>query len=180
VTLVATARRADNLPDLAERFGDRALSLELEVSDAAACVRAIDKTVDTFERLDVLVNNAVYGTIRAAEDTSIKEFQVHPPRRDLQLRRPHHRLFQPHTPNSRIRRSTRDKPGLSRKVFGSQQKPPLLRDPWGGVAQTEVSLGFCPSTGENAGRLPDKIGIGELGEPFVGKYATKGPTPSLS
>jgi NAD(P)-dependent dehydrogenase (short-subunit alcohol dehydrogenase family) len=58
-----------------ERFGERVSLFPLDVAEAHAASQAIEKAVSTFGRLDVLVNNAGYGTIGAIEDTSVEEFR---------------------------------------------------------------------------------------------------------
>jgi NAD(P)-dependent dehydrogenase (short-subunit alcohol dehydrogenase family) len=73
--LIATARQTESLQDLVERFGERVSLFPLDVAEAHAASQAIEKAVSTFGRLDVLVNNAGYGTIGAIEDTSVEEFR---------------------------------------------------------------------------------------------------------
>lgn len=74
--LVATARNPSQLSDLAERYGDQVRLFELDVTDPAAADAAVKRAIDTFGRLDVLVNNAGYGNVNAIEDTSIEEFRA--------------------------------------------------------------------------------------------------------
>ncbi|MCW2570723.1 MAG: NADP-dependent 3-hydroxy acid dehydrogenase YdfG [Frankiales bacterium] len=55
------ARRTDRLRDLADRLGKegaRVLSLELDVTDEAACRAAVVRTQDELGGLDILINNA--------------------------------------------------------------------------------------------------------------------------
>lgn len=73
--LLATARRTEGLQDLAERYGTRIATFSLDVAESDAAERAVQKAVATFGRLDVLVNNAGYGTIGSIEDTPVEEFR---------------------------------------------------------------------------------------------------------
>ena len=67
------ARRRDRLDDLAARLGEagaRVLTLDLDVTDEAACRGAVDRTRSELGGLDVLVNNAgvmLLGTIVGAD-----------------------------------------------------------------------------------------------------------------
>jgi 3-hydroxy acid dehydrogenase / malonic semialdehyde reductase len=56
--VVASARRAGKLEELAAELGDRVLPLELDVQDRAAVRAAVDGLPAEFAEIDVLVNNA--------------------------------------------------------------------------------------------------------------------------
>jgi NAD(P)-dependent dehydrogenase (short-subunit alcohol dehydrogenase family) len=74
--LIATARNPSQLGDLEQRAPERVRVLPLDVTDATAAERAVRAAVDTFGRIDVLVNNAGYGNIGSIEDTGLEEFRA--------------------------------------------------------------------------------------------------------
>jgi NAD(P)-dependent dehydrogenase (short-subunit alcohol dehydrogenase family) len=64
------ARRREPLDALAERHGDRALVLPLDVTDAAQRDAAVAAALGRFGRLDVLANIAGRGSLGAVEEFS--------------------------------------------------------------------------------------------------------------
>jgi NAD(P)-dependent dehydrogenase (short-subunit alcohol dehydrogenase family) len=74
--VVATARDPGRLADLEARYPDTLLCFALDVTDMAAAQVAVTVTLDTFGRLDVLVNNAGYGHAAAFEQTSEESFRA--------------------------------------------------------------------------------------------------------
>jgi NAD(P)-dependent dehydrogenase (short-subunit alcohol dehydrogenase family) len=74
--VVAGARRTEELALLLAQYGDRVKPVTLEVRDEAAAKAAVQFAVDTFGRLDVLINNAGYGKIAPFEQMNAEDFQA--------------------------------------------------------------------------------------------------------
>jgi NAD(P)-dependent dehydrogenase (short-subunit alcohol dehydrogenase family) len=75
-SVVAGARRLEELVPLVAKYGDRVKPVTLEVRDEAAAKAAVQLAVDSFGRLDVLVNNAGYGQFAPFEQMSSEDFQA--------------------------------------------------------------------------------------------------------
>ncbi|MGI4899670.1 MAG: oxidoreductase, partial [Janthinobacterium lividum] len=65
---VITARKVDQVQDIAEGYEETALVLPLDVNDKAQVSSAITKAEETFGKIDVLVNNAGYGYFSSIEE----------------------------------------------------------------------------------------------------------------
>ncbi|WP_327236260.1 SDR family NAD(P)-dependent oxidoreductase [Streptomyces sp. NBC_01317] len=74
--VVATARNPDVLRDLADKYGDQVLLQRLDVTDFGQAEEAVRAAVDTFGRLDVVVNNAGYADMIPFEDITLDNFRA--------------------------------------------------------------------------------------------------------
>jgi NAD(P)-dependent dehydrogenase (short-subunit alcohol dehydrogenase family) len=68
------ARRRDRLIKAAEEAGNGAAAVTCDVTDAAACRRAIDEVVDTFGGLDALVYTTGMGVLAPLADVSEQQW----------------------------------------------------------------------------------------------------------
>ncbi|MCB0945408.1 MAG: SDR family NAD(P)-dependent oxidoreductase, partial [Mycobacterium sp.] len=67
-SVAVTARNIGSVADFADRFGDRALVLPLDVTDREQITAAVSAAESAFGGIDVLVNNAGYGYMAAVEE----------------------------------------------------------------------------------------------------------------
>lgn len=65
--VVATARNTEALDNLVSKFPNQVLPLKLDVSDKNQIQSTVEKAIEKFGRIDVLVNNAGFGITGAAE-----------------------------------------------------------------------------------------------------------------
>jgi NAD(P)-dependent dehydrogenase (short-subunit alcohol dehydrogenase family) len=73
--LLAAARGIERLDDLLQRYGERVVPFELDVTDALAAQAAVEAAVRAFGRLDVLVNNAGFGHMLPFEQIDAADFR---------------------------------------------------------------------------------------------------------
>jgi NAD(P)-dependent dehydrogenase (short-subunit alcohol dehydrogenase family) len=71
--VAATARDTSSLDDLAAKYGDALLPIQLDVTDRDADFAAVKQAHDYFGHLDIVVNNAGYGQFGFIEELSEKD-----------------------------------------------------------------------------------------------------------
>ncbi|OBG73690.1 MULTISPECIES: oxidoreductase [unclassified Mycobacterium] len=67
-SVVVTARRAEAVRDFVDEFGDRAVAVALDVTDAGQIAGAVAAAEQAYGGIDVLVNNAGHGYLSAVEE----------------------------------------------------------------------------------------------------------------
>lgn len=66
--VTAVARRSARLGDLTEKYAGTVLAIDADVRNEDDMQRAVDATVESFGRIDVVANNAGYGLFGAVEE----------------------------------------------------------------------------------------------------------------
>ncbi|MCG6188676.1 oxidoreductase [Maribellus maritimus] len=74
--LIATARKPEQLADLIELYGENVRSIELDVTSPEQAKEAVQFAIESFGKLDVIVNNAGYGNMGSVEETSLEDFRA--------------------------------------------------------------------------------------------------------
>jgi len=76
--VVLAARRVEKLADTAaavEALGRKALAVPADVADPEQCRRVVDSAMETFGKVDVLINNAGIGTAYPATKETPEQFR---------------------------------------------------------------------------------------------------------
>ena len=68
--VVVTARNPQQVEDIQTKYPDRALAVQLDVTQPEQVKAAVETAIAKFGRIDVLVNNAGYGLIGTIEEVS--------------------------------------------------------------------------------------------------------------
>jgi 3-oxoacyl-[acyl-carrier protein] reductase len=73
ITYAKDVKAASAVVKAIERTGRKAIAIQADATDADAVAAAVEETVATFGRLDVLVNNAGTAIPKAFEETTLEE-----------------------------------------------------------------------------------------------------------
>ncbi|MGM3390137.1 SDR family oxidoreductase [Stutzerimonas stutzeri] len=68
--VIATVRNRSALDDLKMRYPDQLTGLAMELTDTIGIRKTVDKAFERAERIDIIVSNAGYGLVGAAEELS--------------------------------------------------------------------------------------------------------------
>ena len=74
ITYAKDAKAASDVVKAIERGGRKGIAIRADATDADAVAAAVEKTVATFGRLDVVVNNAGTAIPKPFEETTLQEF----------------------------------------------------------------------------------------------------------
>ena len=73
--VAAACRNSDDLNDLSEQHGELVLPVAFDTTDRMAVKGAVDKAAEHFGRIDILINNAGFGTFGAVEELSEEQLR---------------------------------------------------------------------------------------------------------
>jgi len=74
--VVITARKISDISDLADQYESTALALSLDVTKPEQITDAVNKSIERFGSIDVLVNNAgigYFGAVEESEDDAVRK-----------------------------------------------------------------------------------------------------------
>jgi NAD(P)-dependent dehydrogenase (short-subunit alcohol dehydrogenase family) len=74
--VIATFRKAEQASAFSQQYNDGGLGVVMDVTDEAQIKAAVQQALQKFKVIDVLVNNAGYGTVGAIEEFSMEEIRA--------------------------------------------------------------------------------------------------------
>src|SRR5574338_210331 len=73
--VAATFRKTEQASSFSQQYNGNGLGLVLDVTQTEKISAALQQAIDKFGQIDVMVNNAGYGTIGAIEEFSLEEIR---------------------------------------------------------------------------------------------------------
>lgn len=73
---IITARNISSVQDIIDTYPDTSLALTLDITRTESITLAVHKALETFGRIDVLVNNAGYGYRSSVEEGQVDDVNV--------------------------------------------------------------------------------------------------------
>ncbi|MDQ6610634.1 MAG: oxidoreductase [Bacteroidota bacterium] len=74
--VVATFRKPEQASAFTQQYNNQGLGVVMDVTDASQIKSGVGQGLEKFKRIDVLVNNAGYGTVGAIEEFSTAEIRA--------------------------------------------------------------------------------------------------------
>ncbi|WP_207420195.1 SDR family NAD(P)-dependent oxidoreductase [Desertivirga brevis] len=74
--VAATARKTEDLSKLKDKYGDRVLTLQLDVTNAEQVKEVVTRAHSYFGRLDIVLNNAGYPLVGTIEDGNAEDIRA--------------------------------------------------------------------------------------------------------
>ncbi|MFF6989110.1 SDR family NAD(P)-dependent oxidoreductase [Streptomyces sp. NPDC010273] len=71
--VAVTSRSGSAFDDLVEKYGNAVLPLRADVADRTAAFEAVERAIDTFGALDVVIDNAGYGLFGMTEEVTERQ-----------------------------------------------------------------------------------------------------------
>lgn len=72
---ILTARKTESISDLVEKYPDTAIAVRMDVTNESDRQAVVQAAIESFGRIDVLVNNAGRGSLGAAEEFSLAQLR---------------------------------------------------------------------------------------------------------
>ncbi len=74
--VVATARRLESITDLKEKYGEKVLTLALDVTKPNQVKTVLEQGYHHFGRLDIILNNAGYSLVGTIEEAGLEDVRA--------------------------------------------------------------------------------------------------------